>query len=162
MPIGAINFNPSTKTLCLRGAGPIRGSSEFFSCRLDGNDIYFDDSPIVDDKRDEPDPTKWTWDTTAVNESKADTLTGNNAKKKARAEALFQKNVFDTIIPLASLSIDDPDKTIDPDSPREFWGDVDGLQQAPFEHYVSRANILVEFNEADFANGILTATTRRA
>jgi len=163
MPIGGSNWNKTTKTLCLRGCGPKRGTSEYFSCRLDGDNIFFDDSPTVDDKRDESDRTKRDWTITAVNETRADTLTGDLGKKKAAAEALFQKNVFDTIIPLSIFADDDPDKTTDPNRfPVEFWGDENGIQQAPFDHYVSRANILVEFMADDFANGILKARIRKA
>lgn len=163
MPIGAINWNPATTSLVLRGAGPRRGSSQFFSFRIDGNDILIDDSPIVDTKAGETDPTKKTWDTTAVNELSVIRMTGNADNKRQQAVDMFQLHVFDVVIPLSTLASDDPDKTIDPGRfPAEFWGNLLGKQSAPFDHYVARENILVDFDKADFDNGILTAHIKKA
>ncbi len=156
MPIGAINWNNSTKSLVLRGAGPRRGSSQYFSCRLDGSDLYIDDSPTVDE-------STRPWGKTGINEIKQTRLTGNAATKRQQAVDLFQLHVFDTVLPLVDFASDDPDKTIDPGRfPVEFWGNLLGKQAAPFDHYVARANILVDFDEVDFNNGILTATIKKA
>jgi len=163
MPIGAINWNPSTTSLVLRGAGPLRGSSQYFSFRIDGSDILIDDSPTVDDKRDEPDPTKKTWDTTQVNELNVLRMTGNKDNKRRQAVEMFQLHVFDVVKPLADLASDDPDKTTDPGRfPAEFWGNLLGKQSAPFDHYVARSCILVDFDKTDFDNGILTASIKLA
>lgn len=161
MPIGAINWNNTTKSLVLRGAGPLRGSSQYFSCRLDGSDIYIDDSPVVDDKRDETDSTKKTWDTTAVNEIKVVTVKGTRDAKRATAVAAFQRYVFDTIVFLADLALDDADHIADPDSNNMFWCDEDGVKNPSGLWVNSRANILVDFVADDFDNGILTASIRK-
>ncbi len=163
MPIGEANWNDSEKILCLRGSGSKRGSSNYFSIRIDGNIIFIDDSPVVDEKRDEPDPTKKTWGTTPVNELQAVKMTGNANTKRQQAVDMVQLRVFDFVIPLADLASDDPDKTIDPDRfPIEFWGNLLGKQSAPFDHYISRAIILVDFDKTDFDNGKLTPTFKKA
>lgn len=163
MPIGAINWNGPEKILCLRGAGPLRGSSQFFSIRLDGNTIFIDDSPTIDTKEGETDPNLKTWDTSPINELQAVKMTGNADTKRQQAVDIVQLKVFDVVTPLADLASDDPDKTIDPGRfPVEFWGNLLGKQAAPFDHYVARSVILVDFDKADFDNGILTASIRRA
>lgn len=154
MPIGAINWNSATKTLCLRGAGPIRGSSSYFAFRKVANDIFVDDSPTVDE-------STRPWTVTLTNEINIGKLTGNPAAKKAQLIQWFNQYVFQTIIPLADLPADDPDKTIDPDSPTQFWGDENGIKQAPFDHYVSQANVLVDFDDTALASEELVATIRK-
>lgn len=156
MPIGAINFNPSTQTLCLRGTGPLRGSSPYFSFRRQGVKVFVDDSPIVDE-------STRPWGVTAVNEIQVGSLTGNlsDQEKHDLMVSWGQRYLFDVISPLADLGEDDPDKTIDPDRPTAFWGDEDGTKNPSGLFYVRRANSLVDFDFADLLNGIMTATIEK-
>lgn len=155
MPIGAINWNNATKTLCLRGAGPLRGSSQYFSFRKQANDIFVDDSPIVDE-------STRPWGVTHVNEIDIGKLTGNTAAKHAQLIAWGQRYLFDVISLISDLGEDDPDKTIDPDRTTAFWGDEDGTKNPGGLWYVRRSVILVDFDIADLGNDILTASLRRA
>ena len=98
---------------------------------------------------------------TLVNEILIGKLTGNPAAKKAKLIQWFNQYVFQNIIPLADLGVDDPDKTIDPDSPTQFWGDENGIKQAPFDHYVSQAVECTDFDETSLAAEELSATIRK-
>ena len=156
MPIGAINWNNSTKTLCLRGAGPLRGTTQYASFRKQSNNIFYDDSPICDE-------STRPWGVTHQNEIDIGKLTGNPAAKKAQLEAWGQQYIFDVIIPLSTLASDDPDKTVDPNAfERQFWGDEDGIQQAPFDHLIQRGTILVGFDETALGNDELLISIRVA
>ncbi len=155
MPIGAINFNLQDQLLCLRGCGPKRGSSPYFCFRRQGTKVWVDDSPIVDESTDP-------WSVTHANEIQVGSLTGNKTDQEKHGLMVHwgQRYLFDTIISRASMSSDDPDKTIDPDSLNSFWSDEDGTKNTSGLFMTSRANRLVDFNMADLANGILTATIR--
>lgn len=156
MPIGAINFNLDDQQLCLRGTGPLRGSSQYFCFRRQGTKVFVDDSPIVDE-------STRPWTVIEVNEIQVGSLTGNFSDQEKHDLMVHwgQRYLFDTIISLSSLSDDDPDKTIDPDTPRSFWGNEDGTKNPSGLWMTSRGVLLVDFNMDDLANGILTASLRK-
>ena len=157
MPIGAINVNTGTNTLALRGAGPKRGTSGYFSFRIQGTKVWVDDSPIVDE-------STRPWGITEVNEVNVGSLTGNltDEEKKALMVHWFQQHVFDTIILISSLPADDPDKTVDPDNSKMFWCDEDGVKNPSGLFMNSRANILVDFDDTALLSGEFNATIRKA
>lgn len=155
MPIGAINWNNATKTLCLRGAGPKRGSSPYFSFRKVANDIFVDDSPTVNE-------STRPWTVTHVNEINIGKLTGNPAAKKAKLIQWAQQYLFDTIVLLTDLAVDDADRIADPDNSQMFWCDEDGTKNASGLYVNSRSVILVDFDETALASDELVATLRTA
>lgn len=155
MPIGAINVSLQDQLLCLRGCGPDRGATPYFSFRRQGVKVWVDDSPVVDESTDP-------WGVTKVNEIQVGSLTGNLSEQEKHDLMVGwgQRYLFDTIKLIAGLEVDDADRIADPDNDFMFWCDEDGTKNPSGLWVNSRAIILVDFNINDLANGILNATIR--
>lgn len=139
MPISAITWDNATKTLTLNEGGRLA------TIRNVANDIFIDAGRGGGE----------------VNVGK---LTGNTAVKKQKLIDWVNLHIFTFTIALADLGADDPDKTVDPDLPNQYWGDADGVKNPAGLFYVSKALEVYDFDEtllaADDLSGISTRRIR--
>ena len=143
MPISG-NWNNATKTLVLEYSG-------YFTVRKEANKIFMDKEAVIDTSTNP-------WGVTHVADTQIGTLTGNPAAKKQDLIDMVNLNAFTSTVPIADLGADDPDKTVDPDLPTQYWGDADGVKNPAGLFYVSKAVEITGFDDtllaADDLSGI--------
>ncbi len=99
-----------------------------------------------------------------IRATEADVAAGSKEKMALAIQALLQKGLS-TIQPIADLSDDDDDKTINPKlvkGERMYWGDPDGVEQvdsAKNNQLVSRDTIV---KSVDWDGEVYVLTQRRA
>jgi hypothetical protein len=66
---------------------------------------------------------------------------GYNANRLGKINAAIQTEIDNRIL-LTSLPIDDPDRTMDPNSPMRYWSDSDGNPDPAGEYITDRSTLI--------------------
>jgi len=147
MPVNALDWNPSTKTLSVIHAR---------NCTINknGNKINIDQTPTFD-RSTKP------WGITEGNEFLAGQLTGNLSDQEKLQAVIDWVNqfCFQFIQLLADFPTDDPYRLSDPNTTHAWWSDSDGTRNSAGLFVTEQHIKLVTFDPVELlANDVLIAT----